>query len=294
MAPSSVTCPHCHTTFRITSAQLKAAKGSVRCGSCLQVFNAQEQIESQQERPDNADTPALEKTEKQPQRSPQSAPKPSSTSENKTKKTAVPTTSQTDTANIGDYDHHSNIDSLIKELNDREAQATIRKQRYHQKQKHWGIMATVLVLLLTMQAAWFNRNSWSLNPTLRPAYIVICHLLTCHIPPLVNLKAIRSIDLVVRSHPNNKEALQVDAVIVNEANHPQPFPNLELTFTDINDKLVANRTFSPSEYLGGELAGSDEMPPAQPIRIRLDILDPGERAVSYRLTFKENIDVHYQ
>ena len=111
---------------------------------------------------------------------------------------------------------------------------------------------------------------------------------------MVNLKAIRSIDLVVRSHPNNKEALQVDAVIVNEANHPQPFPNLELTFTDINDKLVANRTFSPSEYLGGELAGSDEMPPAQPIRIRLDILDPGERAVSYRLTFKENIDVHYQ
>ncbi len=33
-------CPKCHTSFRITQAQLQTAKGSVRCGSCLHIFKA--------------------------------------------------------------------------------------------------------------------------------------------------------------------------------------------------------------------------------------------------------------
>lgn len=33
-------CPHCQTRFRINRTQLNAARGVVRCGSCLQVFNA--------------------------------------------------------------------------------------------------------------------------------------------------------------------------------------------------------------------------------------------------------------
>lgn len=33
-------CPDCQTTFRVTSAQLKARAGRVRCGHCRRVFNA--------------------------------------------------------------------------------------------------------------------------------------------------------------------------------------------------------------------------------------------------------------
>src|SRR5690554_6508246 len=33
-------CPHCSTRFRVNSQQLFAAQGAVRCGSCMQVFNA--------------------------------------------------------------------------------------------------------------------------------------------------------------------------------------------------------------------------------------------------------------
>lgn len=33
-------CPHCSTRFRVNSDQLLAAQGAVRCGSCMQVFNA--------------------------------------------------------------------------------------------------------------------------------------------------------------------------------------------------------------------------------------------------------------
>lgn len=45
MTESFVTqCPHCQTRFRVTRAQLGMARGAVRCGACLQVFNAAEQL----------------------------------------------------------------------------------------------------------------------------------------------------------------------------------------------------------------------------------------------------------
>ncbi|VVO01436.1 DUF3426 domain-containing protein [Pseudomonas fluorescens] len=45
MTDSFVTqCPHCQTSFRVNHAQLSVARGAVRCGSCLQVFNAARQL----------------------------------------------------------------------------------------------------------------------------------------------------------------------------------------------------------------------------------------------------------
>ncbi|MET1067917.1 MAG: DUF3426 domain-containing protein [Pseudomonas prosekii] len=49
MTDSFVTqCPHCQTSFRVSHAQLSVARGVVRCGSCLQVFNAAKQLLEQQ------------------------------------------------------------------------------------------------------------------------------------------------------------------------------------------------------------------------------------------------------
>ncbi|WP_095148281.1 DUF3426 domain-containing protein [Pseudomonas sp. Irchel s3a18] len=45
MTDSFVTqCPHCKTSFRVSHSQLSVARGVVRCGSCLQVFNAARQL----------------------------------------------------------------------------------------------------------------------------------------------------------------------------------------------------------------------------------------------------------
>ncbi|MFK7429987.1 MJ0042-type zinc finger domain-containing protein, partial [Pseudomonas sp. Env-2] len=45
MTDSFVTqCPHCQSRFRVNHAQLSVARGVVRCGSCLQVFNAARQL----------------------------------------------------------------------------------------------------------------------------------------------------------------------------------------------------------------------------------------------------------
>jgi predicted Zn finger-like uncharacterized protein len=48
MTQSFVTqCPHCRTSFRVNLTQLSAAHGAVRCGACLHVFNAAQQLREQ-------------------------------------------------------------------------------------------------------------------------------------------------------------------------------------------------------------------------------------------------------
>lgn len=51
-------CPKCATAFRISAENLKSAKGKVRCGSCLDVFDANHHIQT--EEPDTKNSPVPE------------------------------------------------------------------------------------------------------------------------------------------------------------------------------------------------------------------------------------------
>lgn len=56
-------CPNCSTSFRVTDAQLNAANGAVRCGACLLVFSARENLIAEprpDENWDDATEPDLE------------------------------------------------------------------------------------------------------------------------------------------------------------------------------------------------------------------------------------------
>jgi len=46
MSAMVTTCPHCQTTFKVTSEQLNAHEGDVRCGQCASVFNAYDSLAS--------------------------------------------------------------------------------------------------------------------------------------------------------------------------------------------------------------------------------------------------------
>jgi hypothetical protein len=106
------------------------------------------------------------------------------------------------------------------------------------------------------------------------------------LPILRALEAIQSRNLVVRSHPDVPGALLVDAIVVNEAPFPQPFPLIELRFSSLTGGLVAGRRFKPSEYLSGELRGAEFMQPRTPVHIALEIEDPGTEAVNYVMVFR--------
>lgn len=150
----------------------------------------------------------------------------------------------------------------------------------------WGALNLLAAAALASQYALYHFAELARQDKYRPWFETVCPQLGCTLPSKVDINLIKSSNLVVRSHPDFAGALVVDAILYNRASFSQPFPLLELRFSDMNNRLLANRSFKPSEYLAGELSGQSEMPPQTPIHISLDILDPGQEAVNYSLTFQ--------
>lgn len=150
----------------------------------------------------------------------------------------------------------------------------------------WGLLTLLAAGLLAFQYVWYHFDEMARQDQYRPWFQQLCPMFGCQVPTRVDISRIKSSNLVVRSHPDFKGALIVDAIIYNRAPFAQPFPLLELRFADLNGQLIASRRFKPGEYLSGELAGRGEMPSQTPIHIALDILDPGPKAVNYSLSFR--------
>ncbi|MEX0902744.1 MAG: DUF3426 domain-containing protein [Pseudohongiellaceae bacterium] len=144
----------------------------------------------------------------------------------------------------------------------------------------------VLTLTLPLQYFWFNLPQLSQNASLRPWYETVCNLTGCTPPAQRRLNAIQSDNLVVRSHPTVSGALEVMFVFRNEAGFEQPFPVVQLQFTDRDNQLVASRNFTPQEYLDPALRQLTMMPAGSPVQISLDIVDPGDDAINYALAFR--------
>lgn len=410
MTDSFVTqCPHCQARFRVNHAQLRVARGVVRCGSCLQVFNAARQLLEQRahapaaqptaelpatevapEPPraisqkqwtaeeldlDNLDLdkelaklerreiqhtqplgaerrqPGTERRQKEESLSasrdtvkaeeekwaaslfseppeeraqvPEDLPEPTKTAAPKQRtepSMSAPTNDFDDEPALLSTAGDDDIDPPLTPISDArdepepEERPKPRRKRsspdagvhddllqdleddplhlYAQKRPSgWG-RRLVWILLVVLAAAGlagqyitYQFDDLARQDAYRPWFQELCPKLGCTVPSRVDIAHIKSSNLVVRSHPEFAGALVVDAIIYNRATFSQPFPLLELRFADLNGSLIASRRFKPAEYLSGELAGVSEMPSQTPIHISLDILDPGNKAVNYSLSF---------
>lgn len=159
---------------------------------------------------------------------------------------------------------------------------TARRMRKYQR-KLWPILAVCMCLLLLFQVAYFKFDYFSRVEPYRTAYLFICPLVGCEVPALVDTSQILATNLVVRNHPDIANALIVDAILINNAPFEQPFPDLILSFSKLDETPVASRRFTPKDYIAGELAGKKYIPLGHPIHIRLEIADPGPEAVNYIL-----------
>lgn len=148
----------------------------------------------------------------------------------------------------------------------------------------WSSLALVCALALVAQLGTYNIETWARQPNLRNYYAQLCPLLGCTLPSVTDPRQVKVSNLVIRSHPRMSNALLIDTVLLNRAPFAQPFPPLEIQFSDLNGTLVAQRRFMPREYLGGEMAGQANMPSNQPVHIAIEIMDPGEQAVNYSAT----------
>ncbi|WP_341937823.1 DUF3426 domain-containing protein [Marinimicrobium sp. C2-29] len=174
--------------------------------------------------------------------------------------------------------------ALLMNIDPEPVEMTWTRQHHRQQRRKWlwGGLALVALLLILVQVAWLQFDRLSRIEPYRSVYATACGVLGCTLPTLEDRSRIRAYNLVVRNHPDRENALVVDAILLNNAGFAQSFPDLILEFSDLNGEAVAARRFSPDEYLSGELAGRESMPPNQPVHLTLELVDPGEEAVNYR------------
>jgi hypothetical protein len=150
------------------------------------------------------------------------------------------------------------------------------------RRRVWTAIAAVFLMALATQLLWLQRaplvSRW---PSLRPAYERVCATLKCTLAPRRALEAIRILARDVRDHPRYRDALLVNATLVNEAAFAQPFPVLELELFDVGGSRLGLRRFQPREYLDASIDLASGMAVRVPIFIVLEIGGASDTAVSF-------------
>jgi predicted Zn finger-like uncharacterized protein len=249
-------CPHCDTRFKIGGAQLEAHQGLVRCGQCLQTFDARVNFISDIQHP-QLELPMLDMTVHEPVESDahgsqSEVPENVVTTEghHNSLDFSIPVPaiepSEEKTQNIWDADDREMTLAEQVEVVADEASYSPRKNRTWL----WGLSSGVMLLVLLGQAAYFFRADIAARlPVMKPALVKYCELLGCKVslPQKNDLMSIESSSL--EADPNNAAQITLNALLRNRATYPLAFPNLELTLNDRQDKPVARRVIKPADYL---------------------------------------------
>ena len=149
----------------------------------------------------------------------------------------------------------------------------------------WALFALVLVALAAVQLAFIERQpllAWA--PQAAPFIDALC----AHLPCLERREAASSVRLLardVREHPSYRDALLVNATIVNDAKTPSPYPVIDLRLRDAAGNVLSARQFQPSEYLDQSIDLVAGMPSARPVYIVLELAGNASNAVSFEFTF---------
>ncbi len=151
----------------------------------------------------------------------------------------------------------------------------------------WAILGLLLSLLLSVQASYFMSDKLAQGyPTLRPWLEPFCAVTHCQLSLQRAPEKITIINRDLRNHPTVSGALLISLTLQNNASFTQPYPQLKLSFFDLNHTLLASRTFRPREYLSQEVDLDSGFPADRPLSATLELIDPHKEAVNFEFEFK--------
>ncbi len=251
-------CPNCHTLFRITEAQLDMAEGMVRCGYCQKVFDAriENEFHDSKYQPDAF------------RESPQQATHQAFADDNNNPENESFFSDEVTDIALGAIRAESNAGPYS-------TLATVS----------WSLVILLLITALAAEYIWFNRPELLQNQRLKPIITKLCAHTNCERLQMRDPTQIEMISRNVYTHPNEKSALMISTTMVNHASYAQPYPDVQIDFSDVRGELIASRRFTPEEYLQIEKAQLQLLQSGNPITFGLEIRDPGKEAITYEFSF---------
>lgn len=307
-------CPGCQTVFRVTSEQLKARAGKVRCGQCRKVFNAldsllddNEAIVTPQLPPSSAGpetvipAPTVAVLLRQEEEAPADDPPPvtdAPASAEPVESIPVSIPAEAPLAAAGQAaaaPEREDADSLVLTRETREApdhdrwlegvpSKPVPATAGRSLTMPFAIAIVLLVLTLAGQFVFHFRGVLALTtPGLRPTLAAISAALGTDIPlpRHPDLVSIEASDL--QTEPGRSKLLALQATLRNRASYAQAYPAIELTLTDTDDKAVARRVFLPDDYLPPGALAEKSFRGNSDVEVRLWLDAKEVNAAGYRL-----------
>ena len=151
-----------------------------------------------------------------------------------------------------------------------------------------GILAMLIFSAALLGQLAYFRSSQLLDrvPAMQPVVEKICTTIPCIYSGPRDVSQIKLISRDVRLHHKVNNALLISATFINRASFKQPYPDITISLSDLSGALVAQRRFTPAEYLGRLNSPFLLMPSGKPVHIELEVIDPGKDAVNFEFTFQ--------
>lgn len=271
------TCPECSTSFRVTQEHLGLRRGLVRCGQCGVVFNAYDSLLAELLPPQGEET-AVEIVEEitippvaeqaQPTDADQTAAAESEQPPPAVLSLAIPR--QPPAA------PRETADSIVQ---------TELPEQTQQPSTGWPlpvqlVLAALLFALLLLQGAYFLRAEIAAaNPDLRPVLQALCQPLECEVPLPQQLDKTAIAASSLEHDGENRTRTRLAILLANRTGQTQAWPHVILILTDLRDMPVAQKVFTPRDYLAQEVSLEAGMAAGEEQEIRLD-LDTGPLAAT--------------
>ena len=274
-------CPHCEVAFLLDAAHLNAREGLVRCGACGEVFNAKWHLTADTESqssghaaegpaptvgagaaPDAAHAHAQQSSLRQPAKSGALPNSPNLPERPAVSVRADPQTSRANGININGAPHIAPRASPLSRL-------------------LWSVAALGLLVLLGLQVKYLFTEKYAQHQEYGPFLTAGCELFNCALPARTDSSRLTLTHTRIDLHPFAPGAIRITVKLVNEAVFAQPYPDLQVTLTDWNGRVVGRRTFPPGRYFAEgqpETLGSGELGV-----MLFDIARPHEKAVGFEV-----------
>ena len=302
-------CPGCHRQFHVYAAQLSAAGGLVKCGFCGQKFNALERLRDKPLARPIPEPPILGPGE--PSAEPEfvipGRAEEGRVEEEQVEEEQIEERIESDMPEDEEVSHEVEK-AVVVESSRRETgrQAAVPAStprpdnfRYTEElleqpvQKSgwisrllWGFGILLLTTFAASQIIWFNRDAiMGRYPVTISWFNRLCQKLDCEIIRHRDPGSIELLNRDVRDHPRYKNALLVNATMINRSQTVQAYPVVQLNLFDVDGKLIAYRRFQPDEYLDDSIDILRGMAPNVPVHFVLEVMDSAKGAVSFEFEF---------
>jgi predicted Zn finger-like uncharacterized protein len=262
-------CPNCQTQFIVTDEQLNQHNGKVRCGNCLHVFDAKEELvdvnAADAEVLDDIDLAAIN-DETQAQASP---------------------VEEHENSQISEEASEIVSKALLKDSQASYFQTIDRQTERKTRLYKWLISSFAVLLLIAAvaQSIYFWRSDITIYyPKLKPLLTQACVKLSCTISLPKKIEFIIIDDSDMQEDADHEGLIHFSSTLINQAGFIQTYPNIELTLTDIEDKPKLRRIFTPKEYLPAHTDVASGLPAGAEIKVKLALTAQDEPVAGYRIS----------